>query len=959
MQTCQGFYRVIERENARVKSVAFHPKRPVVIIADHSGTISAYDYQLDILVHEFKDHIGPVRSVVYHSFLDLFASGGDDMEIRIWDYHTKRIITTFEGHKDYIRSLDFHPHQPYLLSTSDDQTVRIWNFQSKKLMATLPGHMHYVMSGKFFLEEFIISVSLDQTIRIWDYKNIKEKKNTILSLPQVYVKQILDGHDKGINGISVCKNMFATVSDDREVKVWVFDGNAAFEKEKLYHHQNIVSSVLLTEDYLISNGEDGILALYSFEKKTTKKFFIDCRFWCVAGMGNFYCVGHDLGFYVFSLENPEKVFCYENGVYYTKNKAIYFNNFQTEECLFSTEKEVLGLQLGSSRFKSKKAPPFESQKPGFGCEDLLVQYDRSFEVLSGGKVAFTKYGAGLFHRNYVISVKDSLLSFFDHNGDIVSEHARFDYERVFSAEDNLVATRKNVLFLLSSDTCQVKDFRNVNFEIKKVFTCATAIVALNRNNLVMMDYDLNIISVVHELAPINTGFFSDGTFFYSTIRQIKFLNKDCGMLKSLDDSFVFHRDKDTIYYLGSAGAVESVTVDLTEFHFKNAFRNQEEDVRGADADGSIKEIIESGDLPGLAPLSFLIKNKRGDIALPYVKDPGQKFELCLSNKKYRESLDICRDLNDDVLFRKLAEASLRDCQIDIAEECFLHLKEFNNLFLLYVCSKNNEKVRKLYKDAPKEVKIGIAKYLKDDAFIMSLLESREMSSGPHSDCKQEIESLERNCDEITKPLSEIKISKSRDEKEGHNDERLLYRKELLKEKHNLLVQDLDWEKTFKDAFNLTTEGRFTEALRLFKTILYSKIDDVSVRKKVSMYIQGLSLEKKRRKVKDPKKNVEMSFYFSSLNFEKVHKVKALKSTIKVFLKNGNFKSAKRMADMLGIDHLETEKGESLEDRILIGKGVFCYDVLGFREESKSCGVCYAHSSFGDICQCCGVGILQF
>lgn len=708
-----GFYKVMEKETPRVKSVTFHPKMPIVVIAQHSGVIQAYDYQLRLLVHEFKDHVGPVRAVVFHPLLGIFASGGDDTKIRVWDYQTKRIVATFEGHKDYVRSLDFHAHQPYLLSTSDDQTIRIWNFQSSKMLVTLPGHTHYVMCGRFFLENYIVSCSLDQTIRIWDYKNINEKKGSLLSLPNVYAKQILDGHDKGINSISVCKNSFATVSDDREVKVWEFDGNTAFEREAFVHHQNIASSVLFTETHLISNGEDGMLAVHSFEKKTTRKFQIDFRFWCIAGFRDLYCVGHDSGFYVFSLENTEKVFCYDAGVYYVKEKVVYFNNFKTEEKLFSTQREIVSVHR----------PPVDTDGTSPRREMLLVQYEGTFDVLVNESVALTKSGTALLYRDHIVVKEGAFIYRTDLRGGMVSDDVEFNYDHIFRGSDHLVATKGSVLFLVSLDDFRIVNFKNVSFEIRSVVSCDTRIAALGSNNVAVLDNDLNIILAVQELAPVNSGFFSDETFFYSTIRQIKFANRHSGILRSLENAFVFHRDRNTIYYLSKE--IESVEVDLTELHFKNAVKSRGRDeAHSPEDDTVIREIIESGDLPGLAPLAFLVKNKRGDIALPYITDPRQKFELCLSNGRYEESLELSHELGDASLFKKLAEDALRSCCVDVAESCFEYLRDDYSLFMLYICSRQDDKIAELYQRASAETKITIAKYLKDKEFITSVLEGR-------------------------------------------------------------------------------------------------------------------------------------------------------------------------------------------------------------------------------------------
>ena len=933
MQKSSGFYKVMERETPRVKSAAFHPRKPVVIIAQHTGVIQAYEYQLNLLVHEFLDHVGPVRSIVYHPLLDIFASGGDDIKIRIWDYYTKRIIVVFEGHRDYVRSLDFHPHQPYLLSTSDDQTIRVWNFQSKVLLATLPGHIHYVMCGKFFLDDYIVSGSLDQTIRIWDYKNINHRKNSILSLPNVYVRQILDGHSKGINNIAVHKNTFATVSDDREVKLWEFDGISVHEKEVFYHHQNIVSSVWIDQDHLISNGEDGIVVVYSFNKRKTRKFQIDSRFWCVSSARGLYCVGHDAGFYVFSLEDTRRVFRYEDGLYYVKNKTVFFNDFGTEEKVFSSSKRIVSLH---------KEP---------GRDRLLVQYESQFEVLQGGLSLFIKTGTGLLCGDRVVVMADCALFALDASGNQTGERVESSYERVFGGPSLLAAIRGSTIFLLSMDY-NVLATKILNFEILDMAVSEERVAAFNRNNVVLLDHELNIVSSAHELAPINSGFFSEEVFFYSTIRQIKFLGKCAGILKSLEDAFVFHRDGNTIYYLRDE--IGSVTIDLTEFDFKNAIMRDV--VAGSPEERErnefVKSIIESGDLPGLAPMSFLLRNKRGDIALPYITDPKQKFKLCLSNRMYRESLEICKEIGDKGFFRKLASESLTNCCPEVAEECFEYLGDSHSLFLLYLCTKRRDKIEDLCMRAPTRIKIEIARYLGRKNLILEFLEDRGcISREGDSTSAGKPEDL---CPEQTLPLHSGDTASAVTE---DSMPVLPYDSKALGKKKEAIESGLDCEAEYRRAMNATTQGRFDDALASFRNVLYLKIDDEATRKSVGAYISGLSVEKKRRTIRDPQKNVEMALYFCSLPLEKEHKVLATKKAVRVLQRYENFANAAKIARDAALEPEELA-GEGNTNKYEVRGGIFCYDILEYRNAGIQCGVCYAHSSTGGICRCCEVGILQ-
>jgi WD40 repeat protein len=52
-----------ERNSDRVKSISFHPHRPWLLSALHSGTIELIDYRIKKRLATYEDHQGAVRTV--------------------------------------------------------------------------------------------------------------------------------------------------------------------------------------------------------------------------------------------------------------------------------------------------------------------------------------------------------------------------------------------------------------------------------------------------------------------------------------------------------------------------------------------------------------------------------------------------------------------------------------------------------------------------------------------------------------------------------------------------------------------------------------------------------------------------------------------------------------------------------------------------------------------------------
>ena len=199
--------------------------------------------------------IGPVRSVDFHRTQPLFCSGGDDHKVRVWDYKKKKCLFSLSGHIDYVRCVQFHHELPWICSSSDDQSIRIWNWQSRCITATLTGHTHYVMSVQFHREDnLILSASLDNKVFVWDYSELKEKhqkyagdakgkKIEMFTGVEVEVKNICEGHEKGVNFACFHPNrsLIASGADDKLIKLWRMSGARAWEMDTLRGHQNNVS----------------------------------------------------------------------------------------------------------------------------------------------------------------------------------------------------------------------------------------------------------------------------------------------------------------------------------------------------------------------------------------------------------------------------------------------------------------------------------------------------------------------------------------------------------------------------------------------------------------------------------------------------------------------------------------------------------------------------------------------
>lgn len=688
--TMKEIGRIMEQETARVKSLSFHPSKPIIVSGHHSGVIKAWDYQMNVCVYDFLDHDGSVRTVLFHPRGDFFISGGDDKIIRIWNYTERRVTNRLKGHDDFIRCLDFHPTKPWILSASDDQTVMIWNMLTGKLLATARGHCHYVMSAKFLGEDLIVSGSLDQSIRIWDCKGLGDVAKKSALLPDIVIRQIVDGHDRGVNSIAVGDGIFVSGGDDRDVKVWEWSETSAWERESMSSHQGPVTGLLCSGKYILSCGEDGLFCIFDTERRKGVERRIEERYWCISSKENLYAVGHDSGFEVYLYAEPKIVCGGEDGVFYLRNSKIYSSNYKTEKILYKPKRDIVSMC---------------SEK-----EYLLIQYAERFEILEKEKMVMSEAGEGVL--------------FVDGSGDVglIVRNSECMYRtRVGSGDKAVISSAKGKLFRGSNGLVALVNERVVTlcfigggekstsmpFRPSNVICSNNRVAVVGVNDVHVYDLDLNLINTANEMVSIVDGFFHEDLFIYATYKHLKYIFEDTGVLKSVEKMVVpFHLDNNLLYFLSDDG-VECVDVDMTEIKFKEAV------LKGED----IAPLIEGGALPGLAPLSYLIKQKKGTVALPYIKDIRQRFELCLSDSRLDECLEYCRSEGSTEMNRKLADAAIREGRVEIAEECLKNIREWNMLFMLYVCSKRIDKIAEIIDDADEATRSAIMLYLENREYF--------------------------------------------------------------------------------------------------------------------------------------------------------------------------------------------------------------------------------------------------
>ncbi|KZV99923.1 WD40 repeat-like protein [Exidia glandulosa HHB12029] len=164
------------RMDDAVLCMALSPDGKRLVLGSYSGKIALWDAQTGAAIPTpFKDHEGPVWSVVFSPDGRMIASASTDKTIALWDatddWKSWDIADEdMVGHAWWVMYVTFSEDGTRLVSGSKDTTVRIWDVASGRCIGEpLTGHTGPVRAVCFSRDgRHVFSSSDDSTIRIWD-----------------------------------------------------------------------------------------------------------------------------------------------------------------------------------------------------------------------------------------------------------------------------------------------------------------------------------------------------------------------------------------------------------------------------------------------------------------------------------------------------------------------------------------------------------------------------------------------------------------------------------------------------------------------------------------------------------------------------------------------------------------------------------------------------------------------
>ncbi|GIZ48467.1 hypothetical protein CKM354_001152600 [Cercospora kikuchii] len=724
-----------ESKSSRAKGIAFHPKRPWILVSLHSSTIQLWDYRMGTLIDRFEEHDGPVRGIDFHKTQPLFVSGGDDYKIKVWSYQTRRCLFTLNGHLDYVRTVFFHHELPWIISSSDDQTIRIWNWQNRSLICTMTGHNHYTMCAQFHpKDDLVVSASLDQSVRVWDISGLRKKHSAPTSMSfedqvarsnqqqadmfgntDAVVKFVLEGHDRGVNWVAFHPTLPLIVSagDDRLVKLWRMSETKAWEVDTCRGHFQNASAALFHphQDLILSVGEDKTIRVWDLNRRTSVQSFKreNDRFWVIAAHPeiNLFAAGHDNGVMVFKLERERPASAvYQNNLFYiTKEKHVRSYDF--------TKNVESPSMLSLKKLGNAWVPPRTlSYNPAERSVLVTTPADSgTYELMSLPRDASGAVEPTSTHRgngNSAVFVARNRFAVFNAQNQQIDikdlQNSTTKTIKPPAGTTDMVFGGTGCLLLIAPthvylyDIQQKKQLAELAVSgVKYVVWSSDGLHAalLSKHNVTIVDKSLKQISTLHETIRIKSATWDDaGVLLYSTLNHVKYalMNGDNGIVRTLEHVVYLVRVKGrSLYCLDRAAKPKILTIDPTEYRFKLALVKRHYD--------EMLNIIKTSSLVGQSIISYLQKKGYPEIALQFVQDPTTRFDLAIECGNLDVAVEMAQQLDRPKLWQRLGAEALAHGNHKIVEMTYQKQRNFDKLSFLYLTTGDQEKLNRMAKIA--------------------------------------------------------------------------------------------------------------------------------------------------------------------------------------------------------------------------------------------------------------------
>ncbi|MGL6338588.1 MAG: AAA-like domain-containing protein, partial [Waterburya sp.] len=207
----------LQGHQARVWGLDWSPNGDYLATAGWDNVVKLWKIT-DPLVHTFYGHEATVLGLAFQPQGQYIASASDDRTVKLWR-RDGTIATNFRQHSGETYKVAFSPDGKLVASTSLDRTVKLWRTDGTLVNNTIK-HDAPVSDVVFTADgQTLVSAGFDQKLKLWQ---LKQTNNQVTVIPKLTIpahQAIITDAD-----INPQNNLIASVSHDRHLKLWNFQG---------------------------------------------------------------------------------------------------------------------------------------------------------------------------------------------------------------------------------------------------------------------------------------------------------------------------------------------------------------------------------------------------------------------------------------------------------------------------------------------------------------------------------------------------------------------------------------------------------------------------------------------------------------------------------------------------------------------------------------------------------------
>lgn len=253
--------KVVAKSSTTLISLLYIKEYNYLLIGQIEGGIHVIDLDQGKEVSYLKIHKGYIFDLKFHEVKKELVVASGDGSISIWSLSDFKLLYQLPLCKEKIRSISFSPDSQKAAFACGDGSVNVLNIHDWSVDQKIEGFssainsVHYMPNGTHLL--------------------LGEKNAHLYLVNGITALKELDlaAHYWAIYDIqfSPSKNLFATGSRDKTVKIWDVENMKVlkrFEGLKDKAHTHSVNKLLWLNynNYLISTGDDGTLKVWSIEE---------------------------------------------------------------------------------------------------------------------------------------------------------------------------------------------------------------------------------------------------------------------------------------------------------------------------------------------------------------------------------------------------------------------------------------------------------------------------------------------------------------------------------------------------------------------------------------------------------------------------------------------------------------------------------------------------------------------